>query len=63
MRVNHSIAQQMNEADDLTTTCRYPRYLCRHPAAQLRLRSLDPLIRDLTHYRDLISQITKETDT
>lgn len=37
------------------------RYLRRHPAAQLRLRSLDPLIRDLTHYRDLITQITEET--
>ena len=39
------------------------RYLRRHPAAQLRLRALDPLIRDLTHYRDLITQLTKETDS
>ncbi len=38
------------------------RYLERHPAAQLRLRSLDPLIRDLTHYRDLITQLTKENE-
>jgi transposase len=38
------------------------RYLSRHPAAQLRLRSLDPLIRDLTHYRDLITQMTEETE-
>jgi len=38
------------------------RYLERHPAAQLRLRSLDPLIRDLTHYRDLITELTKENE-
>ena len=34
------------------------RYLERHPAAQLRLRQIDPLIRELTHYRDVIDRIT-----
>jgi transposase len=34
------------------------RYLERQPPAPLR--QIDPLIRDLTHYRDLIAQMTKE---
>ena len=32
------------------------RYLERHPAAPLTLRQVDPLIRDLTHYRDVIAR-------
>ena len=36
------------------------RYLARHPAAPLTLRQIDPLIRDLTHYRDVIAQKTQE---
>jgi len=36
------------------------RYLERHPAAPLTLRQVDPLIRDLTHYRDLIARKTQE---
>jgi hypothetical protein len=35
------------------------RYLERQPAAP-PLRQIDPLIRDLTHYLDLIAQLTKE---
>jgi transposase len=38
------------------------RYLDRQPAPQLALRQVDPLIRDLTHYRDIIRHITKETE-
>jgi transposase len=36
------------------------RYLERRPPAHLSLVHIDPLIRDLTHYRDLIAQMTKE---
>ena len=36
------------------------RYLERHPAAPLTLRQVDPLIRDLTHYRGLIARKTQE---
>jgi len=36
------------------------RYLERHPAAPLTLRQVDPLIRELTHYRDVIAQKTQE---
>ncbi len=32
------------------------RYLERHPAAQITLHQIDPLIRELTEYRDLIQQ-------
>jgi len=32
------------------------RYLERHPAAQIALRQVDPLIRELVEYRDLIQQ-------
>lgn len=35
------------------------RYLERHPAAPLTLRQVDPLIRELTHYRDLIAKRTE----
>ena len=34
------------------------RYLERHPATPLTLRQIDPLIRELTHYRDVITQLT-----
>ena len=36
------------------------RYLERHPAAPLTLRQVDPLIRELTHYRDVIAQKAQE---
>src|SRR5438128_3318795 len=36
------------------------RYLERHPAAPLTLRQVDPLIRELTHYRDVIAQKSQE---
>ena len=36
------------------------RYLARHPAAPLTLRQIDPLIRELTHYRDVIAHKTQE---
>ena len=36
------------------------RYLERHPAAPLTLRQVDPLIRNLTHYRDVIARKTQE---
>src|SRR5881296_1342221 len=35
------------------------RYLERHLAAPLTLRQVDPLIRELTHYRDVIAQKTQ----
>ena len=34
------------------------RYLARHPPTPLSLRQVDPLIRELTHYRDLIDRKT-----
>jgi transposase len=37
------------------------RYLDRHPAAPLTLRQVDPLIRELTHYRDVIARKAQET--
>jgi hypothetical protein len=36
------------------------RYVERGPQLSLTLRQIDPLIRELTHYRDLIEQGTKE---
>jgi hypothetical protein len=36
------------------------RYLERQPPASLTLRQVDPLIRQLTHYRDVIAQKTPE---
>jgi hypothetical protein len=36
------------------------RYLERHPTVPLTLRQVDPLIRDLTHYRDVIARKTQE---
>jgi len=36
------------------------RYVERHPAPPLTLRQVDPLIRELTHYRDVIAQKTQE---
>ena len=36
------------------------RYLDRHPAAPLSLRQIDPLIRELTHYRDVIAHKAQE---
>jgi len=38
------------------------RYLERRPATQLSLTQIDPLIRELTQYRDLIAIRTKEED-
>ena len=34
------------------------RYLERHPPTPLTLRHVDPLIRELTHYRDVVAQLT-----
>ena len=46
------------------TTYRFVRrYLERHPAAPLTLRQVDPLIRELTHYRAVIAQKTQEVPT
>jgi len=39
------------------------RYLERRPPAQLALTQIDPLIRELTQYRDLIAARTTEEDT
>lgn len=36
------------------------RYLERQPPASLTLRQVDPLIRQLTHYRDVIARKTQE---
>ncbi len=38
------------------------RYIERRIAPQLSLRQVDPLIRELTHYRDLINNMTKESE-
>lgn len=38
------------------------RYLERAPRAELQLRQVDPLIRELTHYRDLIATLSQEGD-
>jgi hypothetical protein len=38
------------------------RYLERGPQLPLSLRQVDPLIRELVQYRDLIEQRTKETN-
>lgn len=38
------------------------RYLERRPPVQLSLRQIDPLIRELTQYRDLITQRTQEEE-
>ena len=38
------------------------RYLERHPQLSLSLRQVDPLIRQLTLYRDFIEGQTKETN-
>jgi transposase len=35
------------------------RYLERHPPTPLTLRHVDPLIRELTHYRDVVAQLTQ----
>lgn len=37
------------------------RYVERHPPPQLMLKQVDPLIRELTLYRDVIVRKTKET--
>ena len=37
------------------------RYLERQPQLPLTLKQVDPLIRELTHYRDLIDRRTEET--
>ena len=46
------------------TTYRFVRrYLEHRPAAPLTLRQIDPLIRELTHYRAVIAQRTQEVPT
>ena len=37
------------------------RYIERRMVPQLSLRQVDPLIRELTQYRDLINHMTKES--
>jgi hypothetical protein len=37
------------------------RYLERHVPAPLTLRQVDPLIRELAHYRDVFARKTQET--
>jgi hypothetical protein len=37
------------------------RYVERRPELSLTLKQVDPLIRELTHYRDLIDRRTEET--
>ena len=39
------------------------RFLERKPALQLTLKQVDPLIRELTHYRDLIDRRTQGDPT
>ena len=36
-------------------------YLEKHPSPHLTLRQIDPLIRELTQYRNFIEHMTKET--
>ena len=38
------------------------RYLERQLAPRLTLRQVDPLIRELTHYRDVIERMSREED-
>jgi Mu transposase-like protein len=38
------------------------RYLERHPPVELSLRRIDPLIRELTHYRNVINHLSQEED-
>ena len=46
------------------TTYRFVRrYLEHRPATPLTLRQVDPLIRELTHYRAVIAQRTQEVPT
>ena len=48
-----------------TDTCEYyfvRRYLERNPQLPLSLRQVDPLIRQLTLYRDLIENRTRQED-
>jgi hypothetical protein len=39
------------------------RYLERHVPTPLTLRQVDPLIRELTHYRDVIARKTQEASS
>jgi transposase len=39
------------------------KWLERHPSAPLSLRQVDPLIRELSLYRDLVSQLTSATES
>jgi len=36
-------------------------YVDKRVAPQISLKQIDPLIRDLTHYRDLVAHLTKES--
>ena len=38
------------------------RWIERHPAAPISVRQVDPLIRQLTEYRDLINHMTRTED-
>jgi transposase len=39
------------------------KWIERHPQAPLSLRQVDPLIRELSHYRELVSQMTSATES
>jgi len=39
------------------------KWLARHPSAPISLRQVDPLIRELTQYRDLVSKLTSATES
>jgi transposase len=56
--VDHACAAALE--CDVATYRFVRRYVERHPAAALTLRHVDPLIRDLTHYRAVIAQKTQE---
>ena len=39
------------------------KWIERHPPAPLSLRQVDPLIRDLSQYRELVSQLTSSSES
>jgi hypothetical protein len=59
-------AETLNEACSAACELGLPtyrfvrRYLERRPSPQLSLKQIDPLIRELTQYRDLIAARTEE---
>jgi hypothetical protein len=39
------------------------KWIERHPSAPLTLRQVDPLIRELSQYRELVSKLTSSTES